>query len=172
MTHLGHSVQVAYLSPMIQKIKARGYCARHDLLGALLIALAACSGSTPAAPAPPPTTTVPPQPDAMSLVGITPAQGTVLILDDPVSFSATVSYSLNSAASGRITLAVQDEAGRVLQGGAPPSVSIQRGSATATVAGGVNLPARGITRVDVVLSLLPEGATTATARVTVSYSVR
>ena len=143
-----------------------------SLLVGVLIALGACSGGSPAAPSPPPTTTVPPQPDALSLVGITPAQGTVLILDDPVSFSATVTYGLNSAASGRISLTVQDETGRVLQGGAPPSVSVQRGSATATVVGGVNLPRSGITRVDVVLSLLPEGAATPTARVTVSYSVR
>ncbi len=122
-------------------------------------------------PTPPPTTTLPAA-DSMALATITPVQGTVLILDDPISFSATVSYALSSAASGRITLAVQDETGRVLQGGTPPSVQVQRGSATATLTDRVNLPARGITRVDVVLTLLPDGAAAATARVVMSYSVR
>jgi hypothetical protein len=36
----------------------------------------------------------------------------------------------------------------------------------------VNVPARGITRGDAVVSLLPDGAAAASARVTVSYSVR
>jgi hypothetical protein len=140
---------------------------------ALLILLCACGGGSPAAPptTPPPTTT-PPAADTLSVAAVTPAQGTVLILDDPISFNVTVSYALNSAASGRITLAVQDETGRTLQGGAQPSVAVTRGAAMGSISDRVSLPARGITRVDVILSLVPDGTTTPSARATVSYSVR
>jgi hypothetical protein len=141
---------------------------------ALLLLLSACGGGgSPAAPpTPPPTPTPAPAPDTLSVAAITPAQGTILILDDPVFFNVTVSYALNSAAGGRVTLTIQDETGRVLQGGAPPSVAVTRGSASASVSGGVNLPRAGITRVDVVLALVPDGTTAPSARATVSYSVR
>jgi hypothetical protein len=137
------------------------------LVCARLVALAGCGGTS---------VLVPEQgtlaPDSLMPASITPAQGTVLILDDPISFSVTTGYLLNSAASGRIRLAVQDEIGRILRGGTPPSVVVQRGSASATLTDRVNLSARGITRGDVVVSLLPDGAAAASARVTVSYSVR
>ena len=61
-------------------------------------------------------------PSAISLVTITPPAGTTLTAEQVVSFTATVSYELDSAASGEIKMSVQDQTNANIQSGLPPIV--------------------------------------------------
>jgi hypothetical protein len=145
------------------------------LLAGLLIA---CGGSSPTAPTPPapspnPTPTPTPAADAVSIVTITPAGGTLLAPGQAVTFSATLGYTLATADSGQIVIVIQDQSDTGLQmvGQPQPSVTVQRGTTTVTLSDSVNIPSVGVSQVRVFFPLIPVGTTRTETLVRVVYPV-
>lgn len=133
------------------------------LLAALFVA---CGGSSPTDPAPPILT------DAISVSSVTPVAGSVLRAGQTVTFTAAVNYTLATAASGRIAIVIQDQTGESLDlPGEQSSVSVSRGTGSATLSSSVTIPNSGVTSVIVYLPLLPAGATTTSIVARVEYAV-
>ncbi len=144
------------------------------LLGGLLIA---CGGSSPTAPTPPaptlPAPTPSPAADALSIVTITPAVGTLLAPGQAVTFSATLGYTLATADSGQIVIVIQDQSDNGLQmvRQPQPSVTVQRGTTTVTLSDSVKIPSVGVSQVRVFFPLIRAGATRTETLVRVVYPV-
>ena len=143
------------------------------LLPAILaVGLIACGGSSPTAPSPPaPTPT--PAADAVSIVAITPAEGTLLAPGQAVAFAVTLGYTLATADSGQIVMVIQDQSDTGLQkvGQPQPSVTVRRGTTTVTLSDSVNIPSVGVSQVRVFFPLIPAGATRTETLVRVVYPV-
>ncbi len=110
--------------------------------------------------------------DTISLVSITPPANTVLGRGKEVTFTATIDYTLATAASGQIVMVIQDLANRNLKPGVPQaSVRISRGSGRLTISDSIIVPEEGVTTVVVDLPLFPGQATQTEVVVGVSYPV-
>ena len=113
-----------------------------------------------------------PQIDSVSVESITPAAGEVLRAGSQVTFRARVRYTLATASSGRVSMVIEDQTSRNISSTVPqPSAQVQRGSGTAELVDTINLPASGVTRVDVFLPLFPTGASSTSTVQIVRYPV-
>ena len=141
---------------------------------ALLVLLLGACGGSPAGPTATPASTPPPATDAVSVGSIVPPAGTPLQASETVTFTATLNYTLSSAESGQIVIAIQDQSDRNLQqlGRPQPASLVSRGTGTATLADSIVVPASGVTSVRVFFPLIPMGATRTDVVVSVSYPVR
>ena len=141
---------------------------------ALLVLLLGACGGSPAGPTATPAPTPPPATDAVSVGSIVPPAGTPLQASETVTFTATLNYTLASAESGQIVIAIQDQSDRNLQqlGRPQPAALVSRGTGTATLADSIVVPASGVTSVRVFFPLIPMGATRTDVVVSVSYPVR
>ena len=110
--------------------------------------------------------------DTIALISITPPDSTTLGPGQAVGFEATVSYELNSAETGRISMIIQDQTGANIQSNPPPNIAITRGSGMVTLSDTIAIPATGVTRVDVFLPLFPAGQSQTSVLVSVAYSVQ
>lgn len=110
--------------------------------------------------------------DSISLVTIAPLDGTTLSPGQVVSFTATVSYELDSADSGRIGMNIQDQTNANIQSNLPINVAISRGSGMVTLSDVVTIPAGGVTTVNVFLPLFPAGQSSTSVVVLASYPVQ
>jgi len=136
----------------------------------LSIAMGGC-GSSPAAPTPP--TPAAASDSVSSVVNMNPSPGTALQLGQTVTFAGTPAYVLVSADLGTMRMVIQDQANRVLQtDGTQVTAVVHRGSADVTLSQTVTLPADGITSVRVFFVLVPAGATSSNATLSVSYPIR
>jgi hypothetical protein len=108
--------------------------------------------------------------DNLSIANTSPANGTTLRRGERIVLQAALEYTLRSAEAGRILMVIQDQTGQSIA--AQGRIDITRGSNAALFAVGVNVPAEGVTRVDVLFSLTPEGASTSTAAQSLRYSVQ
>lgn len=130
-----------------------------------ILGVAACSERV--------STTAPsPASDSITLLNITPAEGTILLRGQTVTFSGTVSYRLVSADSGVVALVIQDESDRGLQGGAQPSAIIRSGTGQTTLSQTITLLSIGINRVRLFFLLDPTGLTRTEVVRGVLYEVR
>ena len=132
----------------------------------------ACGSSTPTVPTPTPST-----PTASdSLKGVTslaPATGTVLQPGQTVAFGGTAGYALATADSGTVFMVIQDQANHILQEvGTQPRAAVVKGTGEVTLSQTITLPTSGVTSIVVFFALLPAGANTTSAAVSVSYPVR
>ncbi|HET6898596.1 MAG TPA: hypothetical protein VFK70_09620 [Vicinamibacteria bacterium] len=132
------------------------------LLAAVLVG---CGGASHTAPTP--------ATDAISLRSITPAPGTPLTAGQRVDFTATVNYTLASAASGQIVIVIQDQLDQNLKpaGVIQTAVPVVMGTSTATLSDSITIPGTGVSSVRVVFPLIPTGATRTEVLVSVTYPV-
>ena len=135
----------------------------------LAAVLVGCGGGAPTAPTP----ARAPASDAISLSSMTPAPGTLLHAREMVTFTATVSYTLASAASGQIVIVIQDQLNQNLKppGVAQSAVSVMTGTSTTTLSDSIRIPDSGVSSVRVFLLLSPAGTTRTDVVVSVSYPV-
>jgi hypothetical protein len=137
--------------------------------------LASCgSGQSPSAPSPTPlpTPTPPPARDAILLGSITPAPGTLHRPGQTATFTATLNYTLVSASSGQIVMVIQDQRDQSLVEGRPQAaVAVSGGTGSVTLTDSVAVPSSGVSSVRVILPLFPEGATSTTTVVSVTFPV-
>lgn len=130
----------------------------------LLLMLGCSDGDSPTDPAP----TV----DSVAVESITPAAGQSLSAGSRVTFRARVRYTLATASTGTISMVIEDQASRNISTTSPqPRAQIQRGSGTVELVDTVNIPANGVTRVDVFLPLFPGGASSTNTVQVVRYTV-
>jgi hypothetical protein len=135
----------------------------------LSLAVASC-GSSPAAPTPP--TPVPVSDAVSSVVNMNPAPGTALQLGQTVTFAGTPAYILVSADVGGMRMVIQDQANRVLQTDGTQVIAVaHRGSGDVTLSQTITLPSEGITSVRVFFVLVPAGASSSNAVLSLSYPV-
>ena len=110
---------------------------------AIVAAFMGCGGSNSSNPtalsssptAPSPSTAT----DTITLTSITPLAGTTLSPGQVVTFTATVSYELDSADSGQIRMVIQDGADRDIQSNPQPHMTISRGSGMVTLSDEVTI---------------------------------
>lgn len=122
-----------------------------------------CS-SSPMAPAP--------IPDSVnSVTGLVPALGTKLLHGQTVTFTGTAGYSLLSADSGQVLLAIQDQTSKVLTN-TQPSATVAKGSGQVTLSQSITLPDTGVTIVQIFFVLVPAGSTSTHAAVPLTYEVQ
>lgn len=130
----------------------------------LLLMLGCSDGDSPTDPAP----TV----DSVAVESITPAAGGSLAAGSRVTIRARVRYTLATASSGSISMVIEDQASRNISTTSPqPRAQIQRGSGTVELVDTINIPANGVTRVDVFLPLFPGGASSTNTVQVVRYPV-
>jgi hypothetical protein len=138
-----------------------------DVLGlavGLLLMLSCSDGDSPTDPGP--------QIDSVAVESITPAAGESLLAGSRVTFRARVRYTLATASSGQISIIVEDQSSRNISSTRPqPSAQVQRGSGTVELADTIDVPANGVTRVDVFLPLFPAGASSTSTVQVVRYPV-
>src|SRR5690349_6212794 len=103
----------------------------------LLLSAVACQRD-PAAPS------VAAQDSINSVVNMVPAPGTALHPGDTVTFSGTTGYTLATAESGAMFMAIQDQSNRPLTTDAR-TVVVARGTADVTLSETVTIPAEGVT---------------------------
>jgi hypothetical protein len=89
------------------------------------------------------------------------------------TFTATVSYTLASAASAQIVMVIQNQLDQNLKppGVVQSAVPIVMGTGNATLSDSITIPGSGVSSVRVVLPLVPAGATRTEVLVSVSYPV-
>ena len=131
----------------------------------LILSLAAAGcGSSPVAPAP--------VPDSLSsLVDVSPTLGTKLLHGQTLTFTATAGYSLNSANSGAVVLAIEDQTSKPLTT-TQPMARVTKGSEQVTLSQSVTLPDTGVSSVRVYFLLVPDGATSTKAVAPLTYQVQ
>jgi hypothetical protein len=138
--------------------------------------LSGCGSDVPSAPsstpAPTPLPTPTPGTDAISLSSISPAAGTALQAGQEVAFTATVSYTLASAASGRVSMIIQDQLNRSLQPLGTHPTAVSGGTATVTLTDSIVIPATGVSLVRVFLPLYPASATSTSVVALGEYPIR
>ncbi len=137
----------------------------HPLAAALVLAaaLAACGKSS--------SPTANSGFDAITIASISPANGTQLHPGMTVAFTATVSYSLVSAASATISQIYEDQNGFILNPTSQVVHSINAGAGTVSFTDTFTVPATGVTTLLVFFPLLPAGATGTNTAVTATYPV-
>lgn len=118
----------------------------------LVTFLAGCSGGR--SPSEPSADT-----DSISITSLSPAAGIKLTPGSTVTFAATVAYSLGSAATGTITLVIEDQNFKVLTIGPQKIVAITRGRGSVSLSDQITVPTTGVIQVEVFLPLSPQGAT-------------
>lgn len=111
-------------------------------------------------------------PSAISLVTIDLPVGTTLLAGQVISFTATVSYELNNAASGEIRMFIQHQTLASLQSGPRPVVEIAGGSGTVTLSDQVTIPATAVPQISVILALFSAGQGTTNITASASYPVQ
>ena len=112
-------------------------------------ASAGCGGS-PAAPAP--------TPDSVgSLTGAAPTPGTKLLHGQTVTFIATAGYSFNSANSGQVVMAIEDQNYRLFTSNQVVA-NISKGNGQVTLSQTVTLPDTGITAAYAFFFVVPAGS--------------
>ena len=135
----------------------------------LSLAVAGC-GSSPAAPTLP--TPAPASDSVSSVTSMSPTPGTALQLGQTVTFAGTPAYVLASADLGAMRMVIQDQANRVLQTDGTQVIAVaHRGSGDVTLSQTITLPSEGITSVRVFFVLVPAGASSSNAALSVSYPV-
>ena len=112
------------------------------------LASAGC-GTSPAAPAATPDT-------VSSLTDVAPALGTRLLRGQTVTFTATAGYSLNTADSGRVVLAIEDQNYKLVTSN-QMLASVSKGNGQVTLSQTVTLPDTGITALYVFVFFAPAG---------------
>ncbi|HXO19086.1 MAG TPA: hypothetical protein VOA87_04080 [Thermoanaerobaculia bacterium] len=119
------------------------------------------------------TPTTPPSTDTVAITSITPATGTHLKGGVDQTFSATVSYTLNSAASGTIVLIFEDQNFNVLNVGDQVTKTVTGGQGTATISDHVVVPflGSGVTEIQVIIPLTPAGAATTKVSATAVFPI-
>lgn len=135
------------------------------LLAAALLSsvlLAGCGkSSTPTAPVL----------DAISIAAISPTNGTTLHPGMTVTFNASVTYTLASAASGTISLVYQDQNGNILNTATQVSKAVTGGTGTVALTDTFTVPTTGVTTLFVFFPLLDTGASGTNVAVTATYPV-
>lgn len=109
--------------------------------------------------------------DAITISSIVPANGSTLHPGSVVHFTATVSYTLASAATGTVSLVYQDQNGKILNPSTQVSQNVTSGTAMATLSDTFTIPATGVTTLFVFFPLLPTGASGTNVAVTATYPV-
>jgi uncharacterized lipoprotein YbaY len=113
-----------------------------------------------------------PTPDSVSsLVDVSPVLGTKLVHGQTVTFTATAGYSLNSADSGKVVLAIQDQANTLLNA-TQPTAAVTKGSGQVTLSQSITLPDTGVTSVRLFFFLAPAGSTSTRAVAPITYQVQ
>jgi hypothetical protein len=113
-----------------------------------------------------------PIPDSVSsLTDVAPPLGTKLLHGQTVTFTGTAGYSLVSADSGQVVLAVQDQANKPLTT-AQPSATVAKGSGQVTLSQSITLPDAGVTVVRVFFLLAPSGSSVTHAAEALTYQVQ
>lgn len=144
--------------------ESKNRLAAVGLAAGLLLMLGCSNGDSPTDPAP----TV----DSVAVESITPAAGDSLRAGSRITFRARVRYTLATASSGRVSMVIEDQASRNISTTSPqPSIQVQRGSGTVELVDTINIPANGVTRVDVFLPLFPAGASSTSTVQVVRYPV-
>ena len=93
----------------------------------------------------------------LTVVSITPPQGTTLSAGQAVTFDATLRYTLSAGASGEISIVIQDQDDVVLQTGVQPAVPVTAGSGVVNLSDSVTIPASGVSLVRVFFALFFDG---------------
>lgn len=132
------------------------------VLAAAAVLAAGCGKSSPSAP-----TSV----DVITITTISPASGTQLHPGTSVPFTATVHYSLVSAATGSVSLVYENQDGVILNSTSQMSKAVNAGTGSVTLGDTVKVPATGTTTLFVFFPLLPTGSTGTNTAVTATYPV-
>ena len=139
-----------------------------DALGltmAMLWVLSCSGGDSPTDPGP--------QTDSVTIESISPDPGAVLRAGSRVTFRARVRYTLATASSGRISIVIQDQNSRNISATIPqPNAQVPSGNGAVELADTVDLPATGITQVNVFFPLLPAGASSTSTVQVLRYPVQ
>lgn len=110
--------------------------------------------------------------DSLAIETITPVQGTSLSAGSRVIFQARVRYTLATTSSGRISMVIEDQASRDISPATPqPTIQITRGGGVVELTDTVDIPATGVTRIDVFVPLFPAGASSTNTVQVVRYQV-
>ncbi len=129
--------------------------------------LGACSGDDDNSPTEPLPTI-----DSIAIETITPAAGTALRKGQEVTFTAFVRYTVGTAATGRMSMVIQNQANQTIPPpGGQANANLIRGGGTVTLTNRVTIPATGTTTVRVITPLFVGGAPTTTITSSVSYPV-
>lgn len=108
----------------------------------------------------------------LTLVNVTPANGTRLAPGKAVIFSVTVAYHLEVADTGMIVLVPQDERGSsILRWRAQRALPVGRGTGQVTLTDSLTVP-EGIRGVHLFIVLAPAGYETTEGEVVLRYPVR
>lgn len=134
------------------------------LVAAAVVAAAGCNGSSsPSEPA---------GLNDVTVVSITPPEGTTLTAGQAVTFDATLRYTLSAGSSGNVGIVIQDQDNVVLQTGVQPQVPVAAGSGVVSLSDSVTIPASGVSLVRVFFPLFFDGGGGGTNIVTsVTYDV-
>jgi hypothetical protein len=117
-------------------------------------------------------TTPAPVPDSVNgIIDLVPPLGTKLLHGQTVTFTGTAGYSLNSADSGQVLLAIEDQTNKRLST-TEPSATVAKGSGQVTLSQSITLPDTGVTAVQLYFLLVATGATSTHAAVPVTYQVQ
>jgi len=109
--------------------------------------------------------------NAAVLEQLDPAPGTVLQPGTPVTIAGRIRYALTSTSSGQLLMVVQDQGTDLLQF-PQPSVAITAGGGTISMTDTIEIPATGVSKVQVFFALQPSGANGTTTVTSAYYPVQ
>ncbi len=110
-------------------------------------------------------------PDLIVIATISPPEGTRLAPGSAVTFTAGLSYILNSSGAATIIMVIEDQDGRVLNPASEITTVVSRGTGSLRMSDGVTLPATGVSQVKVLFTLGPSPGFAPPSVASASYPV-
>jgi hypothetical protein len=110
-------------------------------------------------------------PDLLVIATISPPEGTKLAPGSSVTFTAGLSYILNSSGAATIMMVFEDQDGRVLNPASEITTVVSRGTGSLQMSDPITIPSTGVSQVKVQFTLGPSPAFAPPSVASASYPV-
>lgn len=110
-------------------------------------------------------------PDLIVIATIAPPEGTKLAAGSTVTFTAGLSYILNSSGAATIIMVIEDQDGRVLNPASEITTVVSRGTGSLQMSDTVTVPATGVSQIKVQFTLGPSPGFAPPSVASASYPV-
>jgi hypothetical protein len=110
-------------------------------------------------------------PDLIVIATISPPEGTKLAPGGSVTFTAGLSYILNSSGAATIIMVIEDQGGRVLNPASEVTTVVSRGTGSLQMSDSITIPSTGVSQIKVLFTLGPSPAFAPPSVASASYPV-